>query len=149
AALLKVRGVGQRKLADLGQRFLQVIADYCSSNGLALGADNRSTRQPSEMKAAAFELFKKGNSVEQVATATGRAEGTVWAYLAEFIESHPSAQLDPWVNEEAYRAVAAAAADLGAVYLKPIFERLGGQIPYGQIRAAIARFNSRADVAAK
>jgi ATP-dependent DNA helicase RecQ len=38
AALLSIRGVGERKLADLGQRFLDHIAKYCRANGLALGA---------------------------------------------------------------------------------------------------------------
>jgi ATP-dependent DNA helicase RecQ len=37
AALLGIRGVGERKLADLGQRFLDHIANYCRANGLALG----------------------------------------------------------------------------------------------------------------
>jgi ATP-dependent DNA helicase RecQ len=37
AALLSIRGVGERKLADLGQRFLDHIAKYCRANGLTLG----------------------------------------------------------------------------------------------------------------
>jgi ATP-dependent DNA helicase RecQ len=35
AALLSIRGVGERKLADLGQRFLDHIASYCRATGLA------------------------------------------------------------------------------------------------------------------
>ena len=35
AALLSIRGVGERKLADLGQRFLDHIATYCRANGVA------------------------------------------------------------------------------------------------------------------
>jgi ATP-dependent DNA helicase RecQ len=38
AALLNVRGVGERKLADLGQRFLEQIASYCRANALPLDA---------------------------------------------------------------------------------------------------------------
>jgi ATP-dependent DNA helicase RecQ len=37
AAFLGVRGVGERKLADLGPRFLDHIASYCRANGLPLG----------------------------------------------------------------------------------------------------------------
>jgi ATP-dependent DNA helicase RecQ len=36
AALLNVRGVGERKLADLGNRFLEEITSYCRTKGLAL-----------------------------------------------------------------------------------------------------------------
>jgi ATP-dependent DNA helicase RecQ len=35
-ALLGIRGVGERKLADLGPRFLEVIATYCHENRLPL-----------------------------------------------------------------------------------------------------------------
>jgi ATP-dependent DNA helicase RecQ len=35
-ALLTVRGVGEKKLADLGQRFLEEIVTYCRENRLAL-----------------------------------------------------------------------------------------------------------------
>ncbi|HUI27794.1 MAG TPA: RecQ family ATP-dependent DNA helicase, partial [Candidatus Kryptonia bacterium] len=37
-AFLNVRGVGERKLADLGARFLAHIAAYCGEHGLALDA---------------------------------------------------------------------------------------------------------------
>jgi ATP-dependent DNA helicase RecQ len=51
AALLSIRGVGERKLADLGQRFLDHIAKYCRANGLTLGAttaDPTATRTDSK-----------------------------------------------------------------------------------------------------
>jgi ATP-dependent DNA helicase RecQ len=35
-ALLAVRGVGEKKLADFGQRFLEEIVTYCRANRLAL-----------------------------------------------------------------------------------------------------------------
>jgi ATP-dependent DNA helicase RecQ len=38
AAFLNVRGVGERKLADLGARFLAHIAGYCREHGLVLDA---------------------------------------------------------------------------------------------------------------
>ena len=38
-ALLNVRGVGERKLADLGQRFLELISNYCRENRLPLDVE--------------------------------------------------------------------------------------------------------------
>jgi ATP-dependent DNA helicase RecQ len=40
-ALLNVRGVGERKLADLGERFLEEISSYCRVKGLSLDAGSR------------------------------------------------------------------------------------------------------------
>ena len=36
SALLGIRGVGERKLADLGERFLEIIVTYCRENRLPL-----------------------------------------------------------------------------------------------------------------
>jgi len=36
SALLNVRGVGEKKLADLDQRFLEEIVTYCRENRLEL-----------------------------------------------------------------------------------------------------------------
>jgi hypothetical protein len=88
-------------------------------------------------------MFVKGASVEQVVSATSRAPSTVWGYLAEFIETYPSQQLDPWVDSKTYHAVAGAAADLGAVYQKPIFDRLDGKVPFEHIRLVLTHLNAK------
>jgi ATP-dependent DNA helicase RecQ len=38
ATLLTVRGIGERKLADLGEQFLSLIGTYCRANGVELDA---------------------------------------------------------------------------------------------------------------
>jgi ATP-dependent DNA helicase RecQ len=151
SALLGIRGVGERKVADLGTRFLELIASYCGANGLpvdaAIGSRPRRERirKPNDSKETAFELFTKGTSVEHVSTTTGRALGTTWGYLAEFIQTHPTQRLDPWIDTKTYRTVAEAVKDLGTAYLQPIFERLGGKVPYEQIRLVVAHLNTMRD----
>ena len=151
SALLGIRGVGERKVADLGTRFLELIASYCGANGLPVDAaiGNRPRRErirkPNDSKETAFELFTKGTSVEHVSTTTGRALGTTWGYLAEFIQTRPTQRLDPWIDTKTYRTVAEAVKDLGTAYLQPIFERLGGKVPYEQIRLVVAHLNTMRD----
>ena len=148
AAFLDVRGVGERKLADFGQRFLGLIATYCRANVLPLDAAiggrpcRERIRKPKDTKETAFELFAKGSSVEQVAATIGRAPGTTWGYLAEFVETRRPRRLDPWIDQKTYRAVADAVKDLGGAYLKPIFEHLGGKVPYGEIRLVVTHLNA-------
>jgi ATP-dependent DNA helicase RecQ len=144
SALLNVRGVGERKLADLGARFLEHIASYCRAHALPLDAAIGSRprreriRKPTDTKETAFELFANGTGVEQVTAATGRALSTTWGYLAEFIQTHRPSSLDPWIDPKTYRRVAKAVQNLGTAYLKPIFERFDGKVPYEQIRVVIA-----------
>ena len=151
SALLGIRGVGERKLADLGQRFLELIATYCRTNGLPLDASPSSraprgrVRKPNDTKETAFELFEKGASVEQVTAKTGRVPGTTWGYLAEFIQMRRPERLDPWIEPKTYRAVADAVKDSGTAYLRPIFDRLDGKVPYEQIRAVVAHLNTMRD----
>ena len=150
-ALLGIRGVGERKLADLGQRFLELIATHCRANGLpldaALGSRPRRERirKPNDAKETAFELFANGASVEQVTTRTGRTVGTTWGYLAEFIQNHRPEGLEPWIDPKTYRAIADAVKDVGTGYLQPVFERLGGRVPYEQIRLVVAHLNALRD----
>jgi ATP-dependent DNA helicase RecQ len=147
--LLDVRGVGEQKLVDLGRRFLEHIAAYCQTHALpldaAVGGRPRRERvgRANETKHAAFELFATGAGVEQVAAATGRALGTTWGYLAEFIATHQPQRLDPWIDPTTYRAVADAVKVVGSAYLKPIFEHLGGTAPYEQIRVVVAHLDGK------
>ncbi len=154
AALLNVRGVGERKLADIGHRFLDVIAKYCRANGLALNAESGSRprgqrkdrAKAPDTKAQAFQMFTQGESIERIAEITGRAPGTIWAYLAEFVEKYPFTPLNSWVDKQTCQTVAAAVKDLGSAYLKPIFDQLEAKVSYGQIRVVVAHRNARAKV---
>jgi ATP-dependent DNA helicase RecQ len=144
AALLNVRGIGERKLADLGPRFLEHIGAYCRAHQLALDAaiGGRPRRQrkasQSDTKRAAFALLAAGSSVEHVSAATGRALGTVWGYLAEFVAAQPPDRLDAWIPPKTYSAVTEAVKDVGGAYLRPLFERLDGRVPYEHIRVVLA-----------
>jgi len=146
--LLNVRGVGERKLADLGQRFLEHIASYCRAQKVVMdvtvGSPPRRTpiRKPTDSKETAFQLFTNGASVEQVAAITGRALGTTWGYLAEFIQTNRPERLATWIDQKTYRAIAAAVENVGTAYLRPIFEDLGGKISYEQIRVVVAHLNA-------
>jgi ATP-dependent DNA helicase RecQ len=147
ATFLDVRGVGERKLKELGPRFLSHIAAYSREHGLQLDAaiggrprpDRR--RSGSDTRHTALEMFARGSTVEHVAAATGRAPTTVWGYLDDFIASQRPERLDAWVDQRTYRAVAEAVAEVGTAYLKPIFEHLGGAIPYEHIRLVVTHLS--------
>ncbi|HME99474.1 MAG TPA: DNA helicase RecQ [Terriglobia bacterium] len=148
-ALLGIRGVGERKVADLGPRFLEAIAGYCKSHGLPLNTTSngptgrKKSKDRGDAKQKAFELFAQRESLEHVAEATDRAVSTVCGYLVEFIQTHPAQSVDSWVTSDAYGKVADAVKELGSVYLKPIFDRLEGTIPYEQIRIVVTHLETR------
>jgi ATP-dependent DNA helicase RecQ len=150
-ALLRIRGIGERKSADLGTQFLEAIASYCGAQGLSLNnsvdddgpgrAAQSKGRRPNDAKETAFEMFSRGESIERVAEKTGRAPSTVCGYLVEFIQTRQGQQITAWVDEETVNKVTDAAEDLGTDYLKPIYERLNQKVSYDHIRIVIAHLS--------
>src|SRR6202011_5491144 len=64
--LLKGHGVVDIKVAGIGIRVLQVIAEFCAANGLPLDSaegrppSRQRTRKQNDAKAAAFAMFAEG-----------------------------------------------------------------------------------------
>jgi ATP-dependent DNA helicase RecQ len=145
--LRAVRGIGDRKLAAYGPRLMAHIDAHCAQAGCSrdAGIPTATPRAaPTPAKTLAFELFASGRAVADVAAATARAESTVWAYLADFAATHRSHPLDTWIDADTQEAVIAAAREVGSARLKPIFDRLGGRVPYPQIRVVIVTLEGAA-----
>jgi ATP-dependent DNA helicase RecQ len=153
-AFRRVHGVGIAKLTQFGERFIEAIRIYCLENGLAVGEEaeggeikpgRKRAKKVSRSKEAAFDLFAKGASIDNVVTALGRSRSTVANYLGEFIGATKPASIDTWVDDSVYCAVAEAAGDVGLVRLKPIFERLNGKVGYDEIRLVTAHLAACGD----
>jgi ATP-dependent DNA helicase RecQ len=141
-----VRGVGEKKLADYGQAFVNRIVVYCRAHDVpmdvvpetAVGpAETAPAAKPGPSRLSAFQLFRQGYSVEQVAERMNRAPSTVHGYLGEFIEHEKISDPSPWVDAATIQRVAEAARQVGTERLKPIFELLDGQVSYEQIRIVV------------
>lgn len=140
-AFLQVRGVGQRKAAEMGDRFVGHIVAYCREHGVPMEAstpdDDLASEQPKHHRPslhAAFGMFDEGRSIEEVALKLGRARSTAMQYLADYIQHRKPPEIDAWVDQPTYRQVAQVAGEVGTKILRPIFEKLGGTIPYDTIR---------------
>jgi ATP-dependent DNA helicase RecQ len=151
--LMDVHGIGERKAAEYGEEVLRTIDEYCCRrdvsrdvfdgdhrSGLspASNSELHSSGTPSDAKRRAFELLLQGQSIDQVAAAVSRARSTVTQYLIELIARDEISDPAAWVDVATFDQICAAAAKLGPTPLKPLFEALGGEIPYDQIRIALA-----------
>lgn len=150
---LQVNGVGEKKSAEFASLFLPAIAEYCGANNLPLGpgpvarpstgASRPASRRAAAIRERAFELFAEHRGIEEVAEMLGRAVGTTCEYLAEFIEQEQIDDPSAWVNPITIERIARAAESVGMQRLKPLFETLGGDISYDQIRIVIACLKNR------
>jgi ATP-dependent DNA helicase RecQ len=147
-----ISGVGDIKLRDFGERFLQVINDHSRQRGLT--QDNRPAPPPAEtprksftrpnpQRDLAFDQFRQGAALEDVMHQTYRGRGTVNDYLCDFIREQRPASVAPWVSNDIYQRVASCARQVGTERLKPIFIALGEKVSYDDIRIVLAHLASK------
>ncbi len=138
-----VRGIGERKLQDLGAALLEHIAGYCAAHGVARDVARDPQQRPlaparrSAVPDAALALFARGASIEEAMQALDRARSTTMGYLASYIEANDPEHIDAWIDPRTYRQITDAAAAVGSARLKPIFQHLGGRISYEDIRLVL------------
>ncbi len=143
----QVQGVGEKKLADYGAAFVGLISDHCRAHGLTSDVTPPPPKPaprpaeppagPSMAAVASFGYFRQGLSVEEVARRMDRAVSTVRGYLVDFIRHEKRSDAAPWVTAATVERVAGAAEIVGGERLKPIFDALGGTVPYDEIRIAM------------
>jgi ATP-dependent DNA helicase RecQ len=155
--MIRIKGVGEKRLATYGEPFLDEILKYSESSGVKLDAwpEGDESARPSassrpradsssvepgsrSVKPRAFDMFREGTPLETVQAETDRAMSTVLGYLGEFIQLEGLTDPTPWIEEEAYGQVREASRETGTELLKPIYEVLEGEVSYDTIRIALA-----------
>jgi ATP-dependent DNA helicase RecQ len=152
ARMHDIKGIGQKKFDDYGEEFLQAIREYCGTHSLDTDLEQKPLSpevlhsQPKPLPQAtlrAFELFREGQSVAQIAATLDRAESTVHGYLSKFLIEEAITDPTPWVDAELTGKIDKAAGETDGNRLKPIFERLNGQATFEQIRIVMTCLRNR------
>ncbi len=128
-----IAGVGEYKLKEYGQVFIDRIIDYLA-NSDASGAQVRGI---SYLKT--WKLLKEGRTVAEIAKERNIQDVTVYSHLAYLYEKNMISSIEQWISDEEIAKIREAVAATGAPHeLKPIFQRLGGAMHYGKIRLALS-----------
>jgi ATP-dependent DNA helicase RecQ len=144
-------GIGDAKLREYGDRFLQIVVRFSQEHALPTDValpPRPPPKPPGEpgqltvVKVKAFDLFRQGAVIEDVMHQTERARSTINDYLAEFIRRERPPNIKQWIADDVYERVAAAARQVGRGFLKPIFLALGESISYDEIRLVLAHLAS-------
>jgi ATP-dependent DNA helicase RecQ len=137
-ALRLVSGVGEAKLRDFGERFLEAVRAHGGVAPAAPAAKEKPRLAPAEERARAFALFRQGAPVEQVMEDLGQGRSHVMNYLDDYVRAERPRSLAPWVPDDVYQRIAAAARRFGTGRLQPITLALGEQFPSETIRLVLA-----------
>jgi len=74
---------------------------------------------------------------------------TATKYLCEFIEYKKPEHISRWIDDATYARIAEASKTSEDGRLKPIYEAMGGDVPYEQIRLVVIHLQVRAGMNAR
>jgi ATP-dependent DNA helicase RecQ len=139
----QISGVGEVKLRAYGRQFLEAIREHAAANPAPPPQPSPRPAGSSSVAAAArrqtaFALFRERAAVPDVMHQLKLARSTVADYLVQFVETEKPTDISAWVPDEIYQEVAAAAQQVGTEKLKPIYQALGEQVSYDDIRLVLA-----------
>ncbi|MFQ6027884.1 MAG: RecQ family ATP-dependent DNA helicase, partial [Dehalococcoidia bacterium] len=150
--LMAISGVGNVKLEQFGEQFLELIRQYAREHDIPerlIPRQRRRSRnsgasgsgaQPGESKGLAPHLLETkklldgGITVAEIARQRGLSEGTIVQHLARLVSSGAELDLKPLLPEtRRLNEIVAAFQDLGTQFLNPVKERLGEEATYDEL----------------
>ena len=145
----KISGVGDAKLRDFSERFLEVINEYVEANGqpaavnrVPVSAPKNRVRGISMSIRETKDLVAQGLSFEEVAEQRGISETTIRSHLERFIQEGGQVDLGHLMPPEDRRTkIAAAFKEMGEARLTPVREFLGDDYTWDEL--AIVRMDMR------
>ncbi|TWT87458.1 ATP-dependent DNA helicase RecQ [Pseudobythopirellula maris] len=142
-AFRQAQGVGEKKLSDYGEAFIAEISAHCSETGAASDVEVEAPApvvatpeksMPGASSLAAFPFFRDGLSVDEAAEKMGRAVSTVQKYLSDYLKHEQITDPTPWVPRATALRIEEALEACGPGRLRPVFEHLGEEVSYEEIR---------------
>jgi len=145
----KISGVGDAKLRDFSERFLEVINGYAEANGqpaavnrVPVSAPKNRVRGISMSIRQTKDLVAQGLSFEEVAEQRGISETTIRSHLERFIQEGGQVDLGHLMPPEDRRIkIAAAFKEMGEARLTPVREFLGDDYTWDEL--AVVRMDMR------
>ncbi len=143
----RISGVGEKKLREFGEAFLNEIALHLATNPRQIFAEESfvvPVTQRSQLGDTARETlrrFRAGSSPTEIASARGLVAGTIYGHLATAIEAGETIDLSQLINMEAQVEIAAAFKRTGWGNIVGARELLGEKYDYGLLRIFRAASN--------
>lgn len=131
-AMMNISGVGDRKLETYGEEFLNEISKFV----------NRSTKKKGDTYKETLEMVAEGRQIKEIADLRGLSETTVFSHIAHLVKINKISDVSPFVSKDNQNKVLQyLKKNPEEKQLKPIFEALDNEVPYGEIRVVLECHN--------
>jgi ATP-dependent DNA helicase RecQ len=147
-AFKQLSGVGDRKLAQYGEPFIEVIQAYRQERGLVTEQNvaeqdkvqslSSISKTLSNTQLQTVQLFQQGLSLEDIAQKRTLKLTTILNHLSEAIALGEPIESDRLITPEAEAKISEAIAMVGLDSLRNIFDHLQEQYTYDEIRLVVA-----------
>jgi ATP-dependent DNA helicase RecQ len=138
--MMAVSGVGRHKFELYGEVFIQAIKSFAGG-----GSSDESSAVTAKKKARGdsyretLEMYRQGLNVEEIAQRRQLNPTTIWSHIAQLYLNGEPMNIRDFVTDGEIAKVKVVVEKMGKVTaLKPVFEALGGNVPYHKIRLALA-----------
>ncbi|MCP4141440.1 MAG: DNA helicase RecQ [Chloroflexi bacterium] len=141
-SVLKMSGVGQAKLRRYGEIFLTEIKNYCGKKGIE-EKEKSSYREKSDKNRRYMIVGEMYNAGESIASLSERYQvqtSTILNHLVRFVSAGNSLkngedlQAQTSIPIQMQEKAIAAFDEVGTDFLKPVFEKLNGEISYDELK---------------
>ena len=142
ASLLTMSGVGQVKLSQYGDAFLDILKVYSEKHGLK-EKQKEATREKSNSNrryVIVAEAYNAGETVEGLMKKYGVTVGTILDHLSCYLAAGNTLRKDTDIlaltsaTPDQQQAVFAAFDELSPTYLKPVFDKMNGALNYDELK---------------
>ena len=137
---LDINGVGQQKLNDFGNLFLEVINNYLKENNVLsekiLGRNHKKrVRYLSKNYQKTKEMILKKISIEKIAEIQGLKERRIIYHIEKLIEGEEKIDINYLLpSKENLETIKSAFEKIGIERLAPIYNYFEGEYSYDEIR---------------
>ena len=141
-AFARISGVGEAKLRDFSEPFLEAIRDYVKANNGSLPTDAESTNieenRPRIVGQTYLEtgrIISAGATIAETADQRGLAETTIIGHLERLVQEGEDVDFGHLLpSSEQMKAITDAFDAMGPGLLRPVFDELGGEVSYEELR---------------
>ena len=141
-SLLGMSGVGQVKLRQYGDAFLEVIKSYCEKHELQESQKEKSREKSDSSRRYVLvaEAYNAGETIPNLMERYHVTAGTIIDHLTRYLEAGNSLRSDASLESltsatpEQQRSAFAAFDEFSPTFLKPVYDQLNGGLPYDELK---------------
>mgnify|MGYP003663323156 FL=1 len=139
--LLAVNGMGKVRIEKYGSEILDIIKDYCDSNGIEpnpipVKVKVKKEKAKEDTKKISLDMFKSGLSVFEIAKERGFVEATIQGHLAHFIPMG-DIKITDLMPEEKYEVLKSIMQTTTFESLTELKNKIDEKFTYAELRLVV------------